>query len=153
MKDYRRLAELEDKIERGELISTAQDERGEQETTFFTKHDIEVCEAVVKECLQVLRDMRITYVRDDYDYGWNIGIATAIERLAEKYCIDIEEENDDYIERLKRRAEVAEKDLERHKRALYYACKASGAVLTKELVRARVDCFLRKAERKIEEDE
>lgn len=59
----------------------------------------------------------------------------------------------DYIERLKRRADVAEKDLERHKRALYYACKASGAVLTKELVRARVDCFLRKAERKIEEDE
>lgn len=59
----------------------------------------------------------------------------------------------DYIERLKRRAEVAEKDLERHKRALCCACKASAAVLTKELVKARVDCFLRKAEREIEEEE
>ena len=61
---------------------------------------------------------------------------------------DIACQRDEY----KHRAEVAEKDLERHERALYYACKASGAVLTKELVRARVDCFLRKAERKIEEE-
>lgn len=60
----------------------------------------------------------------------------------------IVKERDEY----KRRAEVAEKDLERHKRALYYACKASGAVLTKELVKARIDCFLRKAERAIEEE-
>lgn len=52
----------------------------------------------------------------------------------------------------KRRAEVAEKDLERHKRALCCACKASAAVLTKELVKARVNCFLRKAEREIEEE-
>ena len=52
----------------------------------------------------------------------------------------------------KHRAEVAEERLERHKRALYYACKASGAVLTKELVRARVDCFLRKAEKELAEE-
>ena len=52
----------------------------------------------------------------------------------------------------KRRTEVAEKDLERHKRALCCACKASAAVLTKELVKARVNCFLRKAEREIEEE-
>ena len=61
-------------------------------------------------------------------------------------CEEVEQianERDEY----KHRAEVAEKDLERHKRALYHACKASGAVLTKELVRARVDCFLRKAEK------
>ena len=56
------------------------------------------------------------------------------------------------FEKMKHRADVAEKDLERHKRALCCACKASGAVLTKELVRARVDCFLRKAEREIEEE-
>ena len=92
LKPYNRLAALEDKIESGELISTVQSERGEQETTFFVKHDAKVCEEVVKECLQVLRDMRMTSARDDYDYGWNIGIATAIERLAEKYCIDIEED-------------------------------------------------------------
>lgn len=51
----------------------------------------------------------------------------------------------------KHRAEVAEKDLERYKRALCCACKASAAVLTKELVKARVDCFLQQAEREIEE--
>lgn len=108
---YNRLAELEDKIENGELIDrdeyldrlmAAKDISGmtDKELEFFAKHnarvrenaDIKVCEEVVKECLQVLRDMRITYVRDDYDCGWNIGIATAIERLAEKYCIDIEED-------------------------------------------------------------
>ena len=92
LKPYNRLAELEDKIERGELISTVQDERSEQEIAFFVKHNAEVRKQAVKECLQVLRDMRMTSARDDYDYGWNIGIATAIERLAEKYCIDIEEE-------------------------------------------------------------
>lgn len=52
----------------------------------------------------------------------------------------------------KRRAKVAEKDLERHKRALCCACKASAAVLPKELVKARINCFLRKAEREIEEE-
>ena len=52
----------------------------------------------------------------------------------------------------KHRAEVAEKDLERHKRALYCACKASATVVTKELVKARVDCFLRKAERELAEE-
>lgn len=51
------------------------------------------------------------------------------------------------VKEAERRAEVAEKDLERHKRALYCACKASATVVTKELVKARVDCFLRKAER------
>ena len=56
-------------------------------------------------------------------------------------------ERDEY----KHRADVAEKDLERHKRALYCACKASATVVTKELVKARIDCFLRKAEREIEE--
>lgn len=58
----------------------------------------------------------------------------------------------EYVERLKHRAEVAEKDLERHKRALYCACKASATVLTKELVKARVDCFLRKAEKELAEE-
>lgn len=55
------------------------------------------------------------------------------------------------VKEAERRAEVAEKDLERHKRALYCACKASATVVTKELVKARVDCFLRKAERDLTE--
>ena len=85
---YNRLAELEDKIESGELISTVQDEQGEQETAFFAKHDVKVCEEVVKECLQVLRDTRKPYPRDDYACGWNVGIGTAIDRLIERYDID-----------------------------------------------------------------
>ena len=44
-----RLAELEDKIERGELISTVQDERSEQEIAFFVKHNAEVRKQAVKE--------------------------------------------------------------------------------------------------------
>ena len=72
-----------------------------------------------------------------------------IEHYAESYKEMLQEDLDAY----KHRAEIAEKDLERHKRALYYACKASGAVLTKELVRARVDCFLRKAEKELAEEE
>ena len=55
------------------------------------------------------------------------------------------------VKETEHRAEVAEKDLERHKRALYCACKASATVVTKELVKARVDCFLRKAERELTE--
>lgn len=84
---YNRLAELEDKIENGELVSTVQSERGEQKTAFFLKHDVKVCEEVVKECLQVLRDTRVTHIYDDYEWGWNSGIDRAIERLTEKYDI------------------------------------------------------------------
>lgn len=74
---YNRLAELEDKIENGELI-----DRDE-----IVKHDMKVCKEVVRECLQVLRDTRKPYPRDDYACGWNIGIGTAIERLVERYDI------------------------------------------------------------------
>lgn len=85
---YNRLAELEDKIEHGELISTVRDEKGEQETAFFLKHDVKVCEEVVKECLQVLRDTRIARPRDDYSLGWNNSIDIVIKQLTEKYSID-----------------------------------------------------------------
>ena len=86
-KVYNRLAELEDKIESGELISTVQNKQNEQEIAFFAKHDVKVCKDVVKECLQVLRDTRKPYPHDDYACGWNIGIGTAIERLTERYSI------------------------------------------------------------------
>lgn len=87
-----RLAELEDKIEKGELISTVQDEQSEQETAFFLKHDVEVCEEVVKECLQVLRDIRIACIYDEYSWGWDSGIDRAVEQLAKRYDIDVEDE-------------------------------------------------------------
>lgn len=92
LKVYNRLAKLEDKIGNGELISTVQDERGEQETAFFAKHDVEVCKEVVKECLQVLRDIRLVYMYDDYSFGWDNGINQAIAQLTEKYNIDVEDE-------------------------------------------------------------
>lgn len=91
LKPYNRLAALEDKIEAGELISTVQNEQSEQEIKFFAKHDVEVCKQVVKECLQVLRDMRFVYLYGYYSWGWDDGIDQAIERLAKKYCIDEEE--------------------------------------------------------------
>ena len=91
---YNRLAALEDKIENGELISTVQDEQSEQEIAFFAKHNAEVREEVVKECLQVLRDTRIASICDEYSWGWDSAIDTAIKRLAEKYCIDTQQLND-----------------------------------------------------------
>lgn len=87
LKVYNRLAELENKIERGELI-----ERDEYLERLMVKHDVKVCKEVVRECLQVLRDTRKPYPRDDYACGWNIGIGTAIERLTERYSIDTEVE-------------------------------------------------------------
>lgn len=68
---YNRLAELEDKIESGEIVD---------------------CKEVVKECLQVLRDTDIPCIYDDFSWGWDNGIDTAIKRLAEKYNIDMEDE-------------------------------------------------------------
>lgn len=82
LKIYNRLAELEDKIERGELI-----DRDE-----LAKHDVKACKEVVKECLQVLRDTRIVPMCDDYARGWNKSIDVAIKRFTEKY--DIYEENE-----------------------------------------------------------
>ena len=43
------LAGLEDKIERGELISTAQYELSEREIAFFVEHDAEVRKQAIKE--------------------------------------------------------------------------------------------------------
>ena len=86
LKVCNRLAELEDKIESGELV-----DRNEYFYRLSIKHDVKICNEVVEECLQVLRDTRIAYPRDDYSWGWNDGIATAINRLTETYSIDTED--------------------------------------------------------------
>ena len=91
LKVYNRLAKLENKIENGKLISTVQSEQSEQEIKFFTKHDVKVCKEIVKECLQVLRDMRMVCIHGYYSSGWNECIDRAVEQLAEKYYIDVEE--------------------------------------------------------------
>lgn len=46
---YNRLAELEDKIENGELIFTMQNEQGNKEIEFFVKHNAEIRKETVKE--------------------------------------------------------------------------------------------------------
>lgn len=63
---YLRLAELEDKIERGELISTVQDERSEQEIAFFVKHNAEVRKQAVIEFA-----VRLKKKADSYNYDEN----------------------------------------------------------------------------------
>ena len=90
LKPYNRLAALEDKIEKGELISTVQDEQSEQEIAFFVEHNAKVREEVVKECLQVLCDTGMTYLYDTYSWEGIEVIDQAIKRLAEKYNIDVE---------------------------------------------------------------
>lgn len=92
LKIYNRLVELENKIEKGELISTVQNKQNEQEIAFFAKHDVKVCKEVVKECLQILRDIRIACICDDYQWGWNKGIDQAIEQLTKMYCMEKETE-------------------------------------------------------------
>lgn len=56
------------------------------------------------------------------------------------------------ISEWKEKYEKEKSKLERYKRALRCACKVSAAIPTKELVNARVDCFLRQAEEEIEEE-
>lgn len=87
-----RLAELEDKIESGELISTMQSEQSEQDIMFFVKRDVKICKEVVKECLRILRDARVVPMCDDYARGWNKSIDVAIKRIAERYNIDEEDD-------------------------------------------------------------
>lgn len=55
-----RLAELEDKIERGELISTVQSERGDQEIAFFVAHNAEVRKQAIKEFADKIIDSGTT---------------------------------------------------------------------------------------------
>lgn len=63
-----RLAELEDKIERGELISTVQDGQSEQEIAFFVKHNAEVRKQAVREFVEEFKSryffMMTTYMKD-----------------------------------------------------------------------------------------
>lgn len=59
---YIRLAELENKIEDGELISTVQSEQGEQEIAYFVKHNAAVRKQAVKEFSdKILSASKITF--------------------------------------------------------------------------------------------
>lgn len=59
---YIRLAELEDKIESGEIISVIQSEQDEQEIAYFVKHNAAVRKQAVKEFSdKVLSVSKITF--------------------------------------------------------------------------------------------
>lgn len=79
---YTRLHELEDKIERGELISTVQDERSEQEIAFFVKHNAEVRKQAVKEFAERVK-MAFYY---EFDELIPSIMADKIDELAKEVC-------------------------------------------------------------------
>ena len=84
LKIYNRLAELENKIERGELISTVQDERSEQEIAFFVKHNAEVRKQAVKEFAERVK-MAFYY---EFDELIPSIMADKIDELAKEVCGD-----------------------------------------------------------------
>lgn len=79
-----RLAELEDKIECGELISTMQSERGEQEIAFFVKHNAEVRKQAVIEFAERIK-MAFYY---EFDELIPSIMADKIDELIEEVCGD-----------------------------------------------------------------
>lgn len=79
-----RLAELEDKIERGELISTVQDERSEQEIAFFVKHNAEVRKRAVIEFAEQVK-MAFYY---EFDELIPSIMADRIDELVKEVCGD-----------------------------------------------------------------
>lgn len=84
LKIYNRLAELEDKIERGELISTVQDEQSEQEITFFVKHNAEERKQAVIEFAERVK-MAFYY---EFDELIPSIMADRIDELVKEVCGD-----------------------------------------------------------------
>ena len=80
-----RLAEIEDKIESGELISTVQDERGEQEIAFFVKHNAEVRKQAVIEFAVRLKKKADSY-NDEENYIDRSVMYTDIDDLVTEVC-------------------------------------------------------------------
>lgn len=78
----KRLAELEDKIERGELISTVQAEQGEQEIAFFVEHNAEVRKQAVKEFAERVK-MAFYY---EFDELIPSTMADKIDALVKEKC-------------------------------------------------------------------
>ena len=77
-----RLAELEDKIERGELI-----ERTSEECSAVRKQTVE-------ECLRILRNIRLQLPRHFGVFweGWSGAFNAAIRAISQKYAVSVEEE-------------------------------------------------------------
>lgn len=80
-----RLAELEDKIERGELISTVQSERGDKEVAFFVAHNTAVRKQAVKEFAMRLKKKADSY-NDEENYIDRSVMYTDIDDLVTEVC-------------------------------------------------------------------
>lgn len=76
------LAGLEDKIERGELISTAQYELSEREIAFFVEHDAEVRKQAIKEFAERVK-MAFYY---EFDELIPSIMADKIDELVKEVC-------------------------------------------------------------------
>lgn len=131
-------------------------------------------EELKKKIIDVLRNNReyelryhpddnYTEVVIDYEAIANAliaaGIVTDVQSLADGNCVLYVKDkgfmrlyNEQDINKMIHRAEVAESELERYKRALRGACKVGAAIGTEEHIQARVDCFLRQADREIKEE-
>lgn len=77
-----RLADLEDKIENGELI-----ERTSEEYSAVRKQAVE-------ECLRILRNIRLQLPRHYGVFweGWSGAFNAAIRAISQKYAVSVEEE-------------------------------------------------------------
>lgn len=89
-----RLAELEDKIERGELISTVQDEQSEQEIAFFVKHNAEVRKQAVKEFAEICKE-KFSYAGGAKPFRFYVCSEQGIDELVKEVCGD--EPNNDRL--------------------------------------------------------
>ena len=82
---YIRLAELENKIEDGELISTVQSEQGEQEIAYFVKHNAAVRKQAVIEFAVMLKKKADSYNYDE-NYIDRSVMYTDIDDLVTEVC-------------------------------------------------------------------
>lgn len=81
-----------------------------------------------------------------------VAVEDEVSLVPENIIADVKFALDGNVAEWKRRTEVAEKELERYKRALRGACGIGAAIRTEEHIKARMDCFLRQADREIEEE-
>lgn len=53
----------------------------------YNRFVVEVRKQVVKDCLQVLHNLRVGYVYDDYSWGWNEAVDAAVKQFTEKFTV------------------------------------------------------------------
>lgn len=82
-----RLAELEDKIERGELISTK--EVGDTEIEFFCKHNDTVRKDTAQRALVKVAKAINAIPWSNVDYEKSLGLLGAVEDIAKEYGVEL----------------------------------------------------------------